>query len=79
MHRSLPVLITALACLVGWPRAAHAYLDPSTGSMALSAVLSVLAALGMALQTYGQRLRAKLFPGARRRADRTRRPPPARG
>jgi hypothetical protein len=79
MRRSLLILMAALACLAGYPRPAHAYLDPSTGSMALSAVLSVLAALGMAIQTYGHRLRAKLFPGSRRQEPRTRRPPRAQG
>ena len=40
------------------PREAHAYLDPGTGSMLLSALLSVLVTAGFALQNYGYRLLA---------------------
>lgn len=36
---------------------AHAYLDPSTGSMILSAIVGLLATLGLALKTYWYRLR----------------------
>ena len=46
------------ACVV-WmllPRVAHAYLDPSTGSMILSGILSVLVTTGLALQAYGYKL-----------------------
>lgn len=37
---------------------AQAYLDPSTGSMILSAIVGLLATLGLALKTYWYRLRA---------------------
>ena len=38
------------------PREAHAYLDPGTGSMLLSAVVSVFVTAGFALQSYGYRI-----------------------
>ena len=38
------------------PREAHAYLDPGTGSMLLSALISILVTAGFALQSYGYRL-----------------------
>jgi hypothetical protein len=49
---------------------AHAYLDPSTGSMLVSAVIGVLATAGLVLKTFWYRIRA-LF----RRAE----PPPDDG
>ncbi len=46
------------------PREAHAYLDPGTGSMLLSALLSIFVTAGFALQSYGYRLLA-FFRGTR--------------
>jgi hypothetical protein len=40
------------------PREAHAYLDPGTGSMLLSALISVFVTAGFALQNYGYRMLA---------------------
>jgi hypothetical protein len=46
---------------------AHAYLDPSTGSMILSAIIGIFATVSLALKTYWYRLKS-LFrrspPGA---------------
>jgi hypothetical protein len=56
--------LTALVAVLATARPAHAYLDPSTGSMLLSAVIGLLATLALALKTFWYRLRA-LF----RRAD----------
>jgi hypothetical protein len=78
MRHGSPFLIAALLWALAAPRDAHAYLDPSTGSMAISAVMAVLAAIGMAIQTYGQRLRSLLLGGSRRRKDKQRRTPAKR-
>ncbi len=40
------------------PREAHAYLDPGTGSMLLSALISIFVTAGFALQNYGYRMLA---------------------
>lgn len=37
--------------------AAQAYLDPSTGSMILSAIVGLLATIGLAIKTYWYRLK----------------------
>ncbi len=47
------------------PREAHAYLDPGTGSMLLSALISILVTAGFALQNYGYRLLGFLRGGRR--------------
>jgi hypothetical protein len=41
--RKYPILLTAAVALTGFASPAYAYLDPSTGSMVISAVLGVLA------------------------------------
>lgn len=46
----------ALSILVLTPRPAHAYLDPSTGSMLLSALISIGVTTLLGLQAYGYRL-----------------------
>ena len=53
---------------------AHAYLDPSTGSMILSAIVGLIATLSLALKTYWYRLR-----GLFRRRDERRPGPGERG
>jgi hypothetical protein len=64
-----PVPSTIVAvCLLAVATPAQAYLDPSTGSMILSAVIGLVATLGLALKTYWYRVRAFF-----RRADRPRR------
>lgn len=57
-------LLSALALLAVSP-AALAYLDPSTGSMILSAIIGVLATMALAVKTYWYRLKA-FFRGDRR-------------
>ena len=60
----------AAACVI-WmllPNVAHAYLDPSTGSMILSGVLSVLVTTGLALQAYGYKLLGAIRRGLGRTA-----------
>lgn len=47
-----------LASLVTVASPAMAYLDPSTGSMILSAIVGVLATVGLALKTWWYKLKA---------------------
>jgi hypothetical protein len=48
--------------LGGFAPTAFAYLDPSTGSMILSAIVGIIATLGLALKTYWYKLKS-LFKG----------------
>jgi hypothetical protein len=48
--------------LGGFAPSAFAYLDPSTGSMILSAIVGIIATLGLALKTYWYKLKS-LFKG----------------
>ena len=41
---------------LSWSPWAHAYLDPGTGSMIISAVVGVVATLALAIKTYWYRL-----------------------
>ena len=49
-----PLLV--LVCLMAESTPAHAYLDPSTGSMVVSAIVGILASLVLAIKTYWYRL-----------------------
>ena len=46
--------------LLGWAQSAFAYLDPSTGSMVVSALVGLFASLALAIKTYWYRLK-RLF------------------
>jgi hypothetical protein len=48
--------------LGGFAPSAFAYLDPSTGSMILSAIVGIIATVGLALKTYWYKLKS-LFKG----------------
>lgn len=48
--------LAVLALLIVAPRA-QAYLDPSTGSMVISAIVGVFASIALALKTYWYRIR----------------------
>ena len=48
---------------------AHAYLDPSTGSMIISALVGVIASLGLVLKSSWYRVRALFGRGDRRSSD----------
>ena len=50
------LLWLALALLAISPRPAHAYLDPSTGSMVLSTLVAIGATLALGVRTYWHRL-----------------------
>ena len=53
--RALHILFVALV-LAGLPTHAYAYLDPSTGAMLLSAVVSVVVTASLAVQAYWYRI-----------------------
>ncbi len=62
-----PVLLTSAVALAGFASPAYAYLDPSTGSLIISAVLGVLATVGLALKTYWYKLKSVFRRGDARR------------
>ena len=67
MSRTLGIVLVLVVCLaIASP--ASAYLDPGTGSMLVSAVLGVAAALGLALRMFWYRL-IVFFRGKRPAAD----------
>ena len=63
----IQTLLSTAAVLVGFAPPAFAYLDPSTGSMIISAVLGVLATLGLAAKTYWYKLKSVFRRGNARR------------
>jgi len=50
------VFLLALVACLSITSPAHAYLDPGTGSMLLSAIIGVVAAVGLALKLFWYRL-----------------------
>jgi hypothetical protein len=67
VSRALRIALVVAVCLsIASP--AHAYLDPGTGSMLISAVLGVAAALALAVKMFWYRL-VGFFRGKRPAAD----------
>ena len=65
-RRALRVVLVLVACLsIASP--AYAYLDPGTGSMILSAVIGVAAAVGLALKMFWYRIVGRVRRGRRGR------------
>jgi hypothetical protein len=60
---SVAVRFWLATTVLGLAPAAHAYLDPSTGSMILSAVVGIFATISLALKTYWYKLKS-LFRGS---------------
>ena len=56
------VFVTAIA-LGGFAPSVFAYLDPSTGSMILSAIVGIFATVGLALKTYWYKMKS-IFSGS---------------
>jgi hypothetical protein len=54
-------LLTVFCALAGLAPEAQAYLDPSTGSMILSAIVGLFATLGLAVKTYWYKFRNLLI------------------
>ena len=55
--RTVHLLLLALALLAFSP-SALAYLDPSTGSMVVSAIVGIFASIALALKTYWYKIKA---------------------
>ena len=55
--RSIPNAAMLLISLVMLPLPAMAYLDPTTGSMIISAIVGLFASLVLAIKTYWYRLK----------------------
>jgi len=65
-----PALALAVALgLLAFASSAFAYLDPSTGSMVVSAIVGIFASIALAVKTYWYRLK-NLFKARSRDADR---------
>ncbi len=74
-HSSL--LLVLFLGLAGLAPEARAYLDPSTGSMILSAIVGLFATVGLAIKTYWYKLKNVLLrrpPRASQPADAMRAP-----
>jgi len=56
--------LVVLLAFGGFMQPTFAYLDPSTGSMVLSAVVGIFATLGLALKTYWYKMKSR-FVGAK--------------
>ena len=52
------LLIAILIALLLMPVSAAAYLDPTTGSMLISAIVGLFASLALAIKTYWYRIKA---------------------
>jgi hypothetical protein len=61
--------VLAVAALLLLAPSAHAYLDPSTGSLILSAIVGLLATIGLAIKTWWYRIKALFRRGAPRSGD----------
>jgi len=65
--RITPLTAVALAlCLLLASPAAFAYLDPSTGSMVVSAIVGIFASIALALKTYWYKIKAFFQRGEKR-------------
>jgi hypothetical protein len=63
-HKKMIPQLVLLALLAAVSAPAFAYLDPSTGSMIISAIIGVFATLVIAAKTYWYRLK-RFFNGGR--------------
>ena len=54
----ISMLAVAAIALSAFAPAAHAYLDPSTGSMILSAIIGVFATAGLLIKNYWYKLKS---------------------
>ena len=69
-HHPVPGLrVLAVAALLLLAPSAHAYLDPSTGSLILSAIVGLLATIGLAIKTWWYKIKALFRRGAPRSGD----------
>lgn len=59
-HPNLIILFSLALMLLLVSPGAFAYLDPSTGSMVVSAIVGIIASIALALKTYWYRIKAFL-------------------
>lgn len=52
-----PALLACLALTLLLPQPAFAYLDPSTGSMVVSAIVGIFASIALAVKTYWYKIK----------------------
>jgi hypothetical protein len=57
LRRRLPALIAAALFLLAVSPPAFAYLDPSTGSMVVSAIVGIFASIALAVKTYWYKIK----------------------
>ena len=55
--RNRPVLLLGAIALGGFAPSAFAYLDPSTGSMVVSAIVGIFASIALAVKTYWYKIK----------------------
>jgi len=60
-----PGILLILLVFVVFSPPAHAYLDPSTGSMIVTAIVGIIASIGLAIRTYWYRLKS-FFKGGKK-------------
>ena len=66
----LTLTTTVLASIAGaYAPDAQAYLDPSTGSMVVSAIVGIFASIALALKTYWYRIKAFFRRGDKQGSD----------
>lgn len=54
---SSPLLLAAaLLVVAGWPTAAHAYVDPGTGSFVIQGIIAAVVGAGFALKMFWRRI-----------------------
>jgi len=69
-----PARLAVAIALLGFAPGAFAYLDPSTGSMIISAIVGIFATLSLAIKTYWYKL--KSFFGGKPAGEKTERRAP---
>lgn len=68
------IICTALSLLLVSP-AAFAYLDPSTGSMVVSAIVGIFASIALAMKTYWYKIKTLFKRGNKQGGKRQDSPP----
>ena len=61
--------VLAVTALLSLAPSAHAYLDPGTGSLILSAIVGLLATIGLAIKTWWYKIKGLFRRGAPRSGD----------
>ena len=64
------ILLTAAACIF-LPSSAHAYVDPSSGSVIVTTIVGLIAAVAYTLRKFFYNLKGKLFGHQEQKDDRS--------